>query len=136
MGAWGPEPFENDSALDWASDLEGATLDTVRDALSEVLSAKGYIEVDEASAAVAAAELVAAALGQGGTTLPEDVAGWLQHEKAHVTTSDVTLALEALDRVLAGSELQQLWDEGGLDNPWRSRILELRRRLEQASSGA
>jgi hypothetical protein len=33
MGAWGHKPFENDTAMDWAFELEDGGLPAVREAL-------------------------------------------------------------------------------------------------------
>lgn len=76
MGAWGVGSFENDDAGDWVWELEEAgdgsflvdTLQPVADA-----AADKYVEVGEAACALAAAEVVAAALGQPGDDLPASV---------------------------------------------------------------
>ncbi|MBA3531067.1 MAG: DUF4259 domain-containing protein [Ardenticatenales bacterium] len=58
MGAWGPGGFDNDDALDWIDDLcEADTLDVLRDTLTAVAEKEDYIQVDEGSEAVAAAEV-------------------------------------------------------------------------------
>src|SRR2546430_16610875 len=62
-GAWGDGNFENDDALDWVADcVKSATPVPVSAAIDGAVRSK-YIEAPEGSAAVAAAEVVAAALG-------------------------------------------------------------------------
>lgn len=64
MGAWGHGSFQNDCALDWLAELEAGGIEAIREALQP--SAHEYIEVDDASNAIAAAvEIVAAARGHG-----------------------------------------------------------------------
>jgi hypothetical protein len=59
MGAWGHRTFENDSALDWLGDLAEGDPSLVGEALDVAAGSAedAYLEVDEASAALAAAEL-------------------------------------------------------------------------------
>ena len=65
MGAWGPGNFENDEAVDWISDArESGDPQFVVAALTKVADASGFIEAPDGCAALAAAEVVAAALGR------------------------------------------------------------------------
>lgn len=50
LGAWGVLAFDNDTANDWAYDLEGADdLSLVRSALDEVITTKGdYVRREKA----------------------------------------------------------------------------------------
>jgi hypothetical protein len=128
MGAWGAGPFQNDDASDWALDLASAgSAVQVREAL-KARSAE-YLEAPEGSIILAAAEFVAAALGQPGGDLPDGVRTWLAAHGSEVTADDATIALAAIDRVTGdGSELRELWDESGVDT-WSESIAELRQRL-------
>jgi Domain of unknown function (DUF4259) len=62
MGSWGIGPFDNDTAADFAGDLDdvppGEREALVRGVLARTVSAAGYL--DEAQQAVAAAALIAA----------------------------------------------------------------------------
>jgi hypothetical protein len=108
MGAWGSGSFDNDSALDWLGDLADGDAD-LRQTLEAAAGADAdaYLEVDEASAAVAAAEIVAAGHGKGEDRLHEDAHAWLA---AHPGLPDdlVSLAHRAVERVIAASELQEV----------------------------
>ena len=123
MGAWGHQNFENDSAMDFVGDfIESPTADAIKDALSFVIDAgreEEYIEVDESSAALVAAEIVAAALGQVALDMPEELQAAI--EKTGLTVDDklVKLARKAVKQVLRESELQELWQEGGEPNEWQ-----------------
>ena len=115
MGAWGHGSFENDSALDWVKDAfkpggAAAVEAALRYAVESAEDA--YLDIDEASAVVAAAEFVAAArdgdLSKLGTVRNDFVA----HRQALTSPHLLPLARKALERVLRKSELQELWTEG------------------------
>ncbi len=130
MGAWGHKSFENDAVLDWFGRAEDDwTL--VRDALRLVAEADSdeYIDADEACAALAAAEFVAAALGKGDDRLSRSVAPWLERHRTELAGLGAALARAAVERVLDNSELRELWDDNGPDNEWHADVRELIRRL-------
>lgn len=131
MGAWGAGPFENDDAADWVYELEGVNdANVVREALD--VSEAEYLEVDQGAVAVAAAAVVAAALGSGHLSLPDEVVGWLGHNRGSLTSSDALLAIAAAERTLAAeSEIRELWDEAE-DDSWVQETESLVRRLREA----
>jgi hypothetical protein len=130
VGAWGTESFENDAALDWLVDLAEGEPAQFRDALALVRGAEpdDYVDADDAFAALAAAELVAAARTGKNERLPDDAARWLADHAGVIRPDDAALARAAIERVLAGSELGDLWFEGNAE-PWRATVAELLRRL-------
>ena len=131
MGAWGAGPFENDAALDWAWDLEETGWKAVRDALSAVTVA-GSIEADEASCALAAAEVVAASLGNPMTGLPETVSTWVTQHGSDVAADVAHAACDGVVRVATDSELRALWDESGEAEEWRDAVVNVQLRLASA----
>lgn len=131
MGTWGSGPFENDHAADWVQDLEDADdLALALDALERVRGSQ-YVDADDASTAIAAAEVVAAVGGRPHADLPEDVRRW-------VATSDITVNPEHSEEAAAAvarirgedSELAELWAE---DDPsaWHGHMEDLADRLAQ-----
>ena len=128
MGAWGAGPFDNDDALDWL-----ATLSASRDfaAGRQALNVAGedYLEAPEGSTALAAAEVVAAALGHPAASLPDEVTAWVNSNASVVAPGDVAIALAAVERVRAGdSELRELWADAAGDE-WLDGVQALRQRL-------
>lgn len=81
MGAWSHEPFGNDTACDWAYGLEGqADFSLVATAIQNVLdNGNEYLDSDVACEAIAAAEVLAKALGRGiqSDAYTEAVDAWL-----------------------------------------------------------
>lgn len=124
MGAWGEKAFQNDSALDWLAELESDGLAAIHAILSRVADSDEteYLDVDEGSAAIAAAEIVAATR-HGRRRLNDEAAEWLAANASAIGDDDVVLARRAVERVLGGgSELRALWDENGADTEWHADV--------------
>ncbi len=134
MGAWGNRSFDNDDAADWLLDLiDGSDLDLVRHTLSKAVDSGDYLEAPDASQAIAAAEVVAAALGRTTQAAQEEegLADWLARTRPSVPTDLVPLAVRALDRILApNSELRELWEESEEFADWQSEVDGLRSKLK------
>lgn len=114
MGAWGTGIWENDDAMDWAGDLRDSAepasfaleaFATVAEAMRE----EAHVELDVASAAIAAAAWLASAVG--GPALPADddmpAAGPVSAAQAAAALAAVALATGE------SSEWRELWDEAG-----------------------
>lgn len=132
MGAWGEKAFENDSALDWFNDLEAEGVEALRHLLESVAETDetDYLDIDDGAAAIAAAEIVAAARGRGRDRLTKPVIAWLDANADELVEEDIVLAAAAIERVVAGSsELRELWEEGGADSPWHADVRTLLSRL-------
>jgi len=118
MGAWGSGVFENDDAADWVWELED---DNDASVLHEALAAAVDTPVDEpvdvpdASNALAAAEIVAAARGHHGAELPSEAREWIGRNAGIVDARTVALAVAAVERVSINSELKELWEEAEND---------------------
>jgi hypothetical protein len=118
MGAWGTGSFENDDALDFVIRLEHEGMTAVSAALEDVtgLGTQDYLEAPEASSAIAAGEVVAAARDGDVSGLPEAARDWLdEHGDSLATSALLALARRAVERVLMQSELKELWEEGGAE---------------------
>jgi len=130
-GAWGPGAFENDDALDWvhlcANSKDGAF---IASALETALQ-PGGLQASEAAAAIAAAEVVAAAKGKPGVGLPKELSDWLNQQPKQEIAKYAPVARKALSRVKdpSVSELGQLWEES-TDKHWARTVAELETRLK------
>ncbi|TDD26382.1 DUF4259 domain-containing protein [Actinomadura sp. KC06] len=132
MGTWDATPFGNDTAADFAGDLDDLALDerpaAVREALEAAIREAGYLDRSEGDTAVAAAALVAAQCPGGP---PADAIYGPDEPVPPLPDDFRPLALAALDRVAgANSESQELWAEtaDGLQR-WQAEIDELRKAL-------
>lgn len=133
MGAWGAGVFENDDASDWVWELED---DNDASVLHEALAAAVDTPLDElidatdASNALAAAEIIAAARGHHGAELPGEAREWIHRNAGIVDARTVTLAAAAVERIGIDSELKDLWDDSG-NVEWAALVADLLERLRQ-----
>jgi Domain of unknown function (DUF4259) len=96
------------------------------------VAGEDYLEAPEASMALAAAEVVAAALGHPAASPPDEVAAGVNSNGSVVAPGYVAIALAAVERVLAGdSEIRELWTDAG-DDEWLESVHGLRQRLVDA----
>lgn len=133
MGGWGYRCFENDDALDWVSNFfEGSTdYSAVVEALQHVaeLDEEDYLEMPEAGAALAAAEVLAAAMGRPSPDLPPQIAEWVEEHPLEDRDGLVPTALKAVERVGRNSEFQGNWTAPDGEAQWQGVLLDLRKRL-------
>ena len=84
-------------------ELESEGLPALRTALLAVTQTAEdeYVDIEEAASAIAAAEVVAAALGHGRDRVPPRVNTWLDRNASEIVGDDLSAARRAVDRVLA-----------------------------------
>ncbi len=128
MGSWGTAAFDNDDASDWVYQLEKGGITAVESAVADALRATD-LEVPVDVNAIAAAEVVAAALGRPADALPDDVQELVGGLSASVTADHAVRARTAVERVLEGSEVAELWGESDDDAAWRASVEDLIERL-------
>jgi hypothetical protein len=136
VGAWGPGSFENDDALDLLDDVvDGGGMDVIQSAFM-IADDGEYLEAPEASAAVAAAEIVAALAGRPAADLPGEAAEWVRAHAAAPRPALVRQARAAVQRVRTDSELKELWEEGEeAPTGWYACMDDLLRRLGPDAAG-
>ena len=126
MGAWGVGNFQNDDAMDLAADVEETGWSGVTAALNSVARAD-HAKAGDAARALAAAELVAKALGHPAANLPEIELDATPPLDKLAQSKD--LALSVVASVRERSELAQVWDEAGEAESWRTELDGLEERL-------
>ena len=122
MGAWDTGSFGNDTALDFVDDLKGFA--TVRGTLKKLEKDRDELDANDASIALAACDLLAAAIGRPPADLP-DVPDF-QQEK--VSDDLLKTAKAIVKRVRENSELAELWAEDD-DSEWQAELDALLLRL-------
>jgi hypothetical protein len=133
MGAWGELAFDNDQANDWAYGLDEVDDLSLVEAAFEAVEtvADDYLELDEASDALAACEVIARLRGKPGyqNAYTEKVDLWVAAHPLKVPAALVGRASAVIDRILGEeSELAEVWAESG-DAAWRAGVEDLRQRM-------
>jgi hypothetical protein len=130
MGADGVGNFDNDDAMDWVSELERAKSSSFIAETLRVVTERGdeYLDANEASRALAAAEVVAALNHAASPRLPVEVKQWVSRHQVG-SPSLIQLALKAIQRIETGSELSELWDESERADEWYEVLENLEARL-------
>src|SRR5216684_6844047 len=138
MGTWGDSVLENDEAADFLEELTQTRnrWRTVHRALAD-LSRSAYVEATEATHALAAAEIVAAARGNAHPTLDKSLASWAQRHPPKDLAALANSAVEAIRRIEGPrSELSELWADSSEQTKWTAQLIELIHRIEHASESA
>ena len=116
MGAWGAGPFQNDHALDFLAELSELPPAGMGSRITSALAlpSDGYLELHEACAAIAAAELIAAARIAAIEEPDEKPVAVVQSDEETGDAQVRNLALTALVRVNGEwSEWRDMWLESG-----------------------
>lgn len=132
MGSWGVGSFENDEATDWLDGFATDGASAIRTAIDAVLEMDpgSYLEATEASQALAAAEIVAAAIDGDTSRLPDEASGPLdEYRRAILAGKFARDALRAVQRVAKRSELKELWEESESAEEWQESLEQLTERL-------
>ncbi len=122
MGAWAAGSFGNDTALDFLADLQGFA--ALRKTLAGLEKTSGELDADDASIALAACDLLAAAIGRP----PADLLDAPDFAQEEVSGELLETAKVLVKRVREGSELAELWAEDD-DAEWQAELDGLLRRL-------
>lgn len=104
-------------------------------ALQTILEEGDTIEADQAAEALAAAEVVAAALGHSAAGLPGEATDWVQAHAGEIDPALVPLAVDAVTRIRTNSETQALWEESDSGAEWHAVVDNLLARLGRVSGG-
>lgn len=126
MGTWAEDAFGNDTACDWAGDFaENPSLSALEEAIKLVLEADDYLDVDEACEGLVAIEIVARLKGNWGerSAYSEEVDKWVESVNIVPSSELISASENAIKRILASnSELQELWDEDGINEQWHQEM--------------
>lgn len=90
-----------------------------------------YLNVDEAIEGLAAASVIAAALNQPLPDTPAEILAWLPAHPLGHDPELVQMAQKAVARILADSELKEMWESGEDAAAWQTIVLDLQKRLSQ-----
>jgi len=129
MGAWCTDNFSNDIAADWVAALEKSKgTKFLMSPIERVLQNTGYLQIEECSEALAASEVVAAAVSSDYSIAPENVQTWLNTKKGfifaktpQINSTHSTQAINVVKRILNDSELKELWQDSNEFENWQGK---------------
>ncbi|WP_159065052.1 DUF4259 domain-containing protein [Thaumasiovibrio subtropicus] len=134
MGAWGTGNFDNDTACDWAFQLEESDdLSLIESTIDEVFE-EDYIDADVGSEALAAIDTLARLRGIERTknAYTEAVDKWVANHPIATSEPLILRASEALIAIASEeSELSELWSETDEYDAWRQEIDSLIKAMEK-----
>lgn len=132
MGTWDIGPFDNDTAADFAGDLDKAAPEEreamIRGVLKRAAGLADFLGIYDGERAVGAAALVVAQHPDGDPAC----SNYGPSEPLPELPADLRmLAVDALDQVVSDrSELAELWAEAANWSKWRQSINRLRNVLD------
>ena len=133
MGAWGEGVFENDTAGDWTDQFEESASPSIVTAAIVEVSDCDDPDADACSAALAAAEVIAASRGHAVRGLPEEIKDWLAKTKFEADDELARRARDAVVRIAECSELSELFENA---STWRRGLENLQHRLQSPAKPA
>ena len=122
MGAWGVKSFENDSALDFITELEDEKdLTIIVFKFSEFISAseeEEIIDSDMATEVLAAAEIVSVLLGNLSDEVPKKIYKWIE-KKRNYDRKIISLFNEIINEGDFDNEFINTWNNYTKDQKWK-----------------
>src|SRR6266496_2605600 len=115
-GGWAADTLSNDNASDLLGQIPNGGVEVIRRALDAALNPASPVSDERASRALAAAEVVAAMVGNPSRYLPTPCKEWAVIHSKDANRDLIESAVRAVDRVVKDSETQELMQEGGVKN--------------------
>lgn len=131
-GAWGDGAFDNDAAQEWLAECARSTDPALASEALDMALFASYVDADDGAAAVAVAELVAAAIATDTAASRARAVPCLAGKRPEELQALASRARQALARVADRnvSELAQQWEEEK-PNQWASNLARLAARLQR-----
>lgn len=131
MGAWDIGNFDNDDALDFVMKIEEVdSLSPIYELAVSINAQRTsnsdfYIEADACAQTLAGGEIVAMLSDLLADNLPPSVEALKDNEALSVDTSKVASIINAIQHILADSELRELWEETEDFEAWQNIVNDL-----------
>lgn len=131
MSRWGSEPFDNDTAADFADDLDDAPeserIGMIHDALAAVGSRDSYVDADRAEVALAAAAAALIARNLPGGEEFQSRNYGPDNRIPPIPENLIPLAVEVVDCLLNGeNDVKVDWSVSGKADEWFAATRRLR----------
>ncbi len=129
MSAWCTDNFSNDMAAEWVAALEKSKgIKFLMSPIERINQNTGYLKIEECSEALAASEVVAAAISSDYSITPDKVRTWLNTKKGFIFAKKPQInpehsaqAITVVERILKESELRELWQDSEEFENWQEK---------------
>lgn len=130
MGAWGWSIYENDDALDLVNDIlstkSGAGfIKEFKDFLDNI----DLSDMIACSKALVYADIIGATRKFPSSQTPDELKKWLADKNIHFSDDSMRLLKQYLVKIVAGSELNDLWKESDQYENWKGSVNEVIQKL-------
>lgn len=134
MSAWGISNFENDTALNWVSELTNK--DSFGDFKSLVYEFVDNFSPDETSLIdcakfLAVAETIAGAVGTPSEDYPEELKDWFETKYIKIEQTTINKTIDGVNLILKDSEAREMFEDSGYFKTWQENQKNLINRLSE-----
>ncbi len=129
---WDTSSFGNDGAQEWLRELGvSKSSNSITLAIETVDNSDNFIDSGDAERAVAACEMISASRGFPAASLPPEVTQWIKEQRYSASDELANKAKSVISRVIASSELRDLWDGTEAASSWLQHAHDLQERLSK-----
>ncbi len=127
--------FEGETASNFLEDMSINGFGMIPMAINRIFDEDDRPGLMECEEALVACEIIAAALGQPADDFPEDLNEWMgmflpSGSEPHSQVCNLAdKAAESIDRIVADSELRELWEESPVLEAWMDAQIKLQERI-------
>ncbi len=127
--------FDTEVASEFITEISMNGYGLIGIAIERLLDEDIRASLTECEEAIVAAEMVAAAIGNPSIAFPEDATEWIAMYLPKGSLENIEVcklavaAADAIDKIMADSELRDLWDENSDFDEWFQVQVDLQKRI-------
>lgn len=129
MPGWGTGSFENEDAQSFLGTLKSKEPAELKALIARATQSENYLNGQESSIVIAAAEVVATAKGNPPENVPRQIVEFVEKSGGEPSDEMNELARKAVEKIRTNSELKDLWLEADGLNEWSAALRNLEQRL-------
>jgi hypothetical protein len=134
MSAWGISNFENDTALDWVSEIvEGKDVNSLQNSIDAFLKDFSIEDTSliECSKFLTIAETIAALIGSPDQDFPEELQDWIDLKYVKIDQFTIDKTVKGVKLIMTDSEAKEMYLDSGYFKSWEKTQKDLIKRLSE-----
>ena len=134
MSAWGISNFENDTALDWVSEIvEGKDVNSLQNSIDAFLKDFSIEDTSliECSKFLTIAETIAALIGSPDQDFPEELQDWIDSKYVKIDQFTIDKTVKGVKLIMTDSEAKEMYLDSGYFKSWEKTQKDLIKRLSE-----